>query len=142
MSALQRRASDHRPLDIEAMIAEENDPKQRAFLIVLNSINNSLMANTKTTTDVAEKLDAHLTRYEEHTNGEAALINKGIGAWKVIAWTLGLAQSVLVVGVGYLSNDLKEIHASIQAGQVVDSKTAEQIKAIEAKLNQPHEATP
>jgi hypothetical protein len=132
----QRRASDHRPLDIENMIAEENDPRQRAFLIVLNSINNNLNANTKTTTEVAEKLDAHLTNYEQHTMDEAALINKGIGAWKVIAWILGLAQSALAAGFVFGANELNGIHHDIQAGQIVDARAAEEMKAISARVNE------
>ena len=134
MSVPQRRAADHRALDIGSMIAEENDPRQRAQLIVLNNINNSLLANTKMTTEVASKLDDHLTRYEEHTKDEAALINRGIGAWKIIAWVLGVAQAALMGSAGYVSADLKELHGDLHAGQVVDVKTLARVDELEDRV--------
>lgn len=103
---------DHNNFDINSMIAEENDPRQRAFLIVLNNINNSLIANTKTTMEVADKLDNHLSHYEQHTSDEAAMINKGIGAWRVVAWVSTIAQALVMAAGTYLISDLKEIHAT------------------------------
>lgn len=83
--------------DIEQMILNEDDPKQRAFLIVLNSINNSLIANTDTIRDVSEKLENHLTNFEEYTKTEEAMLNKGRGAWKVITWVISVVQ---IIGLG------------------------------------------
>ena len=112
-----RRATDKLPLDIDQMIMQEDDPKQRAFLIVLNSINNSLIANTETIKDVSEKLDAHLTSYENHVEQEDALLNKGRGAWKVMAWVI---SGVQVIGLGIWAmarEEIKEIHIMLQAEQ-------------------------
>ena len=112
-----RRATDKLPLDIDQMIMQEDDPKQRAFLIVLNSINNSLIANTETIKDVSEKLDAHLTSYENHVEQEDALLNRGRGAWKVMAWVI---SGVQVIGLGIWAmarEEIKEIHIMLQAEQ-------------------------
>jgi len=112
-----RRSTDKLPVDIESMIMQEDDPKQRAFLIVLNSINNSLVANTETIREVSEKLETHLTHFEEHTRNEEALLNKGRGAWKVAAWVIGVVQ---VIGLGIWSqarDEIKDIHASVQKVQ-------------------------
>lgn len=112
-----RRATDKLPLDIDQLIMQEDDPKQRAFLIVLNSINNSLIANTETIKDVSEKLDAHLTSYENHVEQEDALLNKGRGAWKVMAWVI---SGVQVIGLGIWAmarEEIKEIHVMMQAEQ-------------------------
>jgi len=87
-----RRMSDNQSLDISQMIADENDPKQRAFLIVLHSINLNLEANTRTITDIADKLDTHIQTFESRVNHEDKMINQGKGAWKIMAWLLGLAQ--------------------------------------------------
>lgn len=115
MTELNRRATDTAGyLDIEKMILEEEDKKQRAFLIVLNSINNSLIANTETIKDVSEKLDAHLTSYENHVEQEDALLNKGRGAWWVVAWVIGVVQVVGLGIWGVASNDIREIHASLK----------------------------
>lgn len=112
-----RRATDKLPLDIDQLIMQEDDPKQRAFLIVLNSINNSLIANTETIKDVSEKLDAHLTSYENHVEQEDALLNRGRGAWKVMAWVI---SGVQVIGLGIWAmarEEIKEIHVMLQAEQ-------------------------
>lgn len=112
-----RRATDKLPLDIDQLIMAEDDPKQRAFLIVLNSINNSLIANTETIKDVSEKLDAHLTSYENHVEQEEALLNRGRGAWRVMAWVI---SGVQVIGLGIWAmarEEIKEIHVMMQAEQ-------------------------
>lgn len=112
-----RRATDKLPLDIDQLIMQEDDPKQRAFLIVLNSINNSLIANTETIKDVSEKLDAHLTSYENHVEQEEALLNRGRGAWRVMAWVI---SGVQVIGLGIWAmarEEIKEIHVMMQAEQ-------------------------
>lgn len=117
MTELNRRATDKLPLDIDQLIMQEDDPKQRAFLIVLNSINNSLIANTETIKDVSEKLDAHLTSYENHVEQEEALLNRGRGAWKVMAWVI---SGVQVIGLGIWAmarEEIKEIHVMMQAEQ-------------------------
>ena len=84
-------------LDISLMIAAENDPKQRAFLIVLHNINLSLEANTTTVKEISEKLEQHLEAFNEHTQEDQKLINQGRGAWKIVAWVIALAQ---ILGTG------------------------------------------
>lgn len=117
MTELNRRATDKLPLDIDQLIMQEDDPKQRAFLIVLNSINNSLIANTETIKDISEKLDAHLTSYDNHVEQEEALLNRGRGAWKVATWVI---SGVQVIGLGIWAmarEEIKEIHVMMQAEQ-------------------------
>ena len=122
-----RRATDKLPLDIDQMIMQEDDPKQRAFLIVLNSINNSLIANTETIKDVSEKLDAHLTSYENHVEQEDALLNKGRGAWKVMAWVISGVQ-VLGLGIWAMAREeIKEIHVMLQ-------KERQQLSQLESRV--------
>lgn len=94
------------PNMIEQMIADESDPKNRTFLLILNNINKSLCLNTETIINVSNKLDAHLTRFEEHTEKEEKLINQGKGAWKVVSWVLGIVQ---VVGLAIWVDSRKEI---------------------------------
>lgn len=110
----KRRVTDKTVHDIEQMIADEDDHKQRAFLIVLNSINNSLIANTHTIREVSTKLETHLTNFETHTKEEDALLNKGRGAWKVVAWVVTVAQ---VIGLGIWADtrsDMKSLHAGME----------------------------
>jgi hypothetical protein len=131
MTEQKRRMSDHLPLDIEAMIIAEPDAKQRAFLIVLNAINVSLVANTTTIRDVSTKLEAHLTSFEKHTVKEEALMNKGRGMWKIAAWVIGAAQ---VVGVAVWTDartDLGSIHTSITSLVAKDAAIETRVTVLE-----------
>jgi len=95
---------------ITALIEESNDPKDRAFLIVLQQINTSLIANTSTINDVAFKLNTHLDDYEKHSISEEALLNKGKGAWTIITWFIAILQGILVIAASTLYTDIKSLH--------------------------------
>lgn len=119
MTELNRRATDVAGfLDIDKMILEEEDKKQRAFLIVLNSINKSLIANTETIREVSEKLETHLTHFEEHTRAEEAVMNKGRGMWRVAAWVIGIAQVVGLYIWQHAREDLAQINLALQKEHV------------------------
>ena len=96
--AMHRRHADTAPsLDISQMIAAENDPKQRASLIVLHAISLSLEANTTTVRDISTKLERHLETFATHTTTEQGLMNQGRGAMKIMIGVLALAQAIAVV---------------------------------------------
>ena len=129
----QRRNSERLPLDIEAMILEENDPKQRAFLIVLNAINNSLLANTTMTRDLSEKLETHLQVYASHAASDEALLNKGRGIWSVGGWIFGIIQ---IIGLGIWNQarvDIKDITIASQYQHEEASKLMSRVSVLEAK---------
>jgi hypothetical protein len=131
--ALRRRSSDSKSLDIEDMIADENDPKQRAFLIVLNSINNGLMANTTATRDMSDKFDSHLSAYDQRTEAESEMVNKARGAWRILAWVLGACQALVLMLGTALFNDLGEMHTMFRAGQLTDVRLEARIINLESK---------
>lgn len=127
--ALDRRKTDNvDDLDeISEMIKQENDPKIRLQLMVLYNINLSLIANTETVNDIDTQLKTHLEEYSKRTATEEALINRGKGAWKVLAWVGGFAQAgILALAFNTLS-ELKVLHLS-------DSMLAERVIIIEQKL--------
>lgn len=126
-----RRFTDSKRHDIEAMIAEENDPKQRAFLIILNSINHALMANTAATSGLSQKFDEHLTTFEKKVAEDAEILNQGKGMWKVIAWGLGAAQALVISLAIYAANDLKALHGELQKGHDIDVRLESRIERIE-----------
>lgn len=125
-----RRMSD-KGNDIETLIANESDPKQRALLIVLHSINRALVANAETVREVADKLDNHLTEYEERASMETALFNKGQGAWKVIAWVLGGVQACVIATGGYVVREVNFIHDSFVELKLTDARHDERLKVLE-----------
>jgi len=126
-----RRATDSKQHEIEEMIAEENDPKQRAFLIILNSINRALVANTSATAGLSQKFDDHLTKFEEKVEADAEILNQGKGMWRVIAYGLGAAQAVVIALAVYAANDLKALHDELQKGHDMDLRLESRIEHIE-----------
>lgn len=119
-----RRATDgdSRATEIENMIAEENDPDKRVFLIVLNSINNSLVANTQIVQSLKGEFKTHIGNFETHTKDEEAILNQGRGMWKIMAVVLVLLQGAAV----YVWNDIR---TAIRDGQAADIR-------IEARMDQ------
>lgn len=137
MAERNRRSTDGLDDDIENMIVEENDPKQRAFLIVLNSINKSLIANTETIREVSEKLEEHLEHFDQHTKAEEALMNKGRGMWIIAAWVIGIAQIAGLYIWQHAREDLAQINAALQREQVeiaqINTRVTNVEKALEVK---------
>lgn len=122
-----RRAQDLNPpsLDISKMIAAENDPRQRASLVVLHAISLSLEANTATVRDISEKFEAHRIQFQTHATTEQLLMSQGRGAWKVMAWVIGLAQFLMV----YAWNDAREAWKELRSSVVTVTTTQVELKA-------------
>ena len=96
--------------EIEQMISDENDQKQRAFLIILNSINNTLVASAGLIKEVSVKLEGHLIKYDDRTTADDALLNKGRGLWVAAAWILGLLQVAAVAFFVQLKTEISSLH--------------------------------
>jgi len=108
-------------IEIEELLRDANDPKDRLMLIVLNRINNSLVSNselTRTSSELnrqmAARLEEHITSYEEN-------LNKGRGAWKVIAWVLGLLQFALGSSLVVMKQDAVAVQAALNAHSGADA---------------------
>jgi len=127
-------------LDISLMIAAEDDPKQRAFLIVLNSINLALEANTVTVKDISLKLETHLLAYNQSTKNSEEIINKGKGAWKVIAWVIGIAQVGFLAAWIQLRTDLTELTTNSRNVQIADVKVNARLDALEGNTTKAAES--
>ena len=137
MEQLLRRAADTEAMkqqdDIDEMIKQEADPKQRVFLMVLQSMNRNLAANTLTTDKIAMQLDAHITEFAEHAVAEAALINRGRGAWKVLAVAASLVQGVIIAGMVHIGNELDLSRDSRVEEVVMHSTINHRLDELEAR---------
>ena len=133
--ASRRRSSDGAgSLDISQMIADENDPKQRAFLIVLHSINQSLEANTHAVKEINDKLEGHLVAFGDHVVSEERLLNQGRGAWKIFAWIVGAAQVFATYGWVQQKNEMHELTTVIQSELIVQSSMKSRMDAVEKAM--------
>jgi hypothetical protein len=87
-----RRQNDQLLERIEGLILTSTDPKDKAFLLILNRMADNLQENTELTRKLGEELTSHTKAFTEHTitfseheKKEMELINQGRGGWKVIA---------------------------------------------------------
>lgn len=99
----RRRAVDRgQQEEIEDLIAQEQDPKIRLQLMVMNRINLSLVENTNTIQEINSKLETHLTNFAEHTKTNEALVNKGRGAWRVVIYVFSFLQIAAISTTAYI----------------------------------------
>lgn len=96
--------------EIGELIKLESDAKNRAFLIILQNINLSLIANTQTVNDIDQQLKEHLDVYKTRSATEDALLNKGRGMWQIVSWVLGTAQLIMVWLMLQTYGELKDLH--------------------------------
>lgn len=141
-----RRETDSKEQhDIDKLIAEENDPKVRLHLMVMNSMNRNLIANTEATHAVAGMvsnvdmdLKAHLANFELHTAEEAKrniahdrLISNGKFGWKIASWVIGVVQVLGLVIWNSASTDINAIHAAIHKAEQVDASLDKRLTILE-----------
>lgn len=112
MAEHNRRHDDGGKIEIDELIKQENDPKTRAILLVLQNINISLMANTQAVNDTDIQLKAHMAAVAKSTEENNALLNKGRGMWNVISVCLAIVQAGLIYFMGMYLSDIKSLHVS------------------------------
>ena len=111
----KRRSGDLSEYDeIGELIKQENDPKTRAILMVLQSINLSLIANTQAVNDTDAQLKAHMIEFRTRTAEGDALVNRGRGMWRVISSIFVMAQAFLVWLMLQSLDELKGLHKADQ----------------------------
>lgn len=128
--------------DIDALISLENDPGKRAVLVVLQSINRSLIANTTATEQTQSDLskhrldfETHLKNFESHAINEEAIMNKGKGAWWVMAFVLSMVQAIAIYGWNSSRNEIESMKASIHLSEIERLKISAKIEQQERLLS-------
>jgi hypothetical protein len=96
--------------EIGELIKLEEDAKNRAFLIILQNINLSLIANTQTVNDIDEQLKEHLVEFKARAVREDEILNKGRGAWHIVSWVLGSAQIIVIWLVLQTLAEIRDLH--------------------------------
>ena len=89
MSEEQRKKNAVIAKQIEELIMSADDPKDKAMLLVLNKIADSLDENTELTRNLTCDLKAHTAAFQQHEKDEMSLINQGRGFLR--AAIIGLA---------------------------------------------------
>ena len=111
--------------EIDALIRDEQDPRNRAMLLVLSKIAATLTDNTRMTREIDTRLEQHLSRYERRAEEDAEIQSRALGAWRVIAWLLGMAQLLAFGSAGWVAGEIKDLHKT-------DYLISERVARIEA----------
>lgn len=112
--------------EIGELIKKEDDPKTRAILLVLQSINLSLRANTQAVNDNEKRLEIHIEEYAARTRDSDALLNKGKGGWYVLSAVLAITQGFIGWTLNSSLDEVKALHAA-------DNVMATRITVLETK---------
>ncbi len=104
-SGPERRARDPIQEQIEQLIMSATDPKDKAFLLILNKIADNLDENTTLTRTLTEDLKSHTEAFAQHEKDEMALINQGRGFWRAALGAMFLVQGL---GVWWIQGHLAE----------------------------------
>lgn len=132
MDEMTRLASQNRASEIERMIANENDPARRANLIVLNSINNSIVTTVGLAQDMTERLETHIVNFDAHTRKEEKIYNTGRGMWLVLSVVLMTAQAMGTYFFVRLNDNINLMAESIVSLQKTDIKFDSRLGIIES----------
>lgn len=147
-SAVNEAFEDMRanPFDLKQLIAQENDPKMRVLLMLVNNSNDNLAANTlaveaniSAINELANRLDGHLVTFEQRALRDDEIRNQGKGAWRILAWVLGLAQAAGAYVWVDIKAEIKELHLANVSSQKVEASLESRINSIEAvtRTNRP-----
>ena len=91
--------SDKTHTDIRELILKTDSPKDKAMLLILLKISESLEANTSMTVEVSTKLDNHLDNFIEHEKQEAIKQAQIKAGWRVLSGVLIILQSLALYAV-------------------------------------------
>jgi len=110
MEHMRRINDDPNNDEIGGLIKEAQDPLLRAVLVVLQNINLSLIANTKTVNEIDDQLRVHLTEYRASTEASLAERSERKGSWKIVSWLLGIMQTIGLWFIVQAYSELQSLH--------------------------------
>ena len=128
-----RRATDKAHLDIRELILKTDSPKDKAMLLILLKISESLEANTSMTHEVSTKLDDHLDIFTEHEKQDAIKRAQIRTGWRVLSGILVLLQGVVMYAVKSHMDEARHMSTEINAIQTDVLVLKEQQKIIAQK---------
>lgn len=108
-----RRANDQVQHQIEELIVSATDPKDKAFLLIMNKIAISLDTNTFLTQGLSEDFKAHTDAFKSHEQAEAEMINQGKGGIRVALAFVGVIQILLAFVITNQLTDMKDVRQEL-----------------------------
>ncbi len=114
----ERRSVDPIQTQIEDLILEAKEPKDKALLLILNKMASSLDANTDLTRSLSKELKSHTDRFELHEKKELSLLNRGRGIVLASIFFLGVVQATFYYIAKNHIRDVEEIVTAVRELQI------------------------
>lgn len=108
-----KRQGDHVQHQIEELILSAVEPKDKAFLLIMNKIAISLDTNTQLTQNLSNDFKAHTKAFDTHETAEAELINQSRGGIKVALALIGIIQLLLGFVITNQLSEVKDIRQEL-----------------------------
>lgn len=133
------RQDDYRKaLDIEVLIAEESDPRNRALLIILNSIDHSLRENVLQTHEVREEVREVSEKFGIHelkltTHLQEVEVDKGkFSGAKMMFPVVAVTCGALITLATYTANNLVAKVNSLEFADKSNARIHDELKQSDA----------
>lgn len=123
-----RRTDVNSHAEIEALIREEPDPRERARLLVLLQLNAVLVDNVTATRGLADQFKAHRAEFEAHARVEEGLLNKGRGAMWVAIILSGVIQALVIFQATQALDAIREIGALARTNALAVERISTEVR--------------
>ena len=124
----ERRRSDPVQSQIEELILEATDPRDKAFLLIMNKMAVSLDTNTYLTQGLSDEFKAHTNAFRKHEQTELNMINQGKGGVRVAVFLLSLIQALAGFIIYSQLADIKDMKQDLIILERTVSIHTEQLK--------------
>lgn len=114
--------------EIEALIREEPDPRERARLLVLLQLNAVLVDNVTATRGLADQFKAHRAEFEAHARVEEGLLNRGRGAMWVAIVLSGVIQALVIFQASQALEAIREVSALARGNALAVERISAEVK--------------
>lgn len=102
----ERRVVDPVQQQIEDLILSADNPKDKAFLLIMNKISLSLDANTILTESLSKDFKAQTSAFQAHEEQELTIVNQSKGGFRVAIVLLAVIQ---FIGGAIVKDTLDEV---------------------------------
>ena len=120
---LSRRQTDHHKLiqledKIIQLIEATDNTKDKAYLLILMKINDSMISNTTSINTVTDEIKEISIAFEERNKAHDAIINRGKGWRDILVWVLGGIQAFGIWAILHLNTEFKNLHKDQETQKV------------------------
>jgi hypothetical protein len=111
---------------IVSLIEETDSSKDKAYLLILMKINDSLFINTNNISKITSKIKDMSERMDARIKHEDAILNRTKGWKDILVYLLTIIQTLIIGYAVSTSNSIKELQNHV----IINTKDIESIKEV------------